>query len=260
MSEAKTGTVVTTQLIRGMVRDASARPAKSASVKLRCGDCIHYKGTPHPSMGKPCSTLSIVASAPAPDCYAANVAVFRTMTPGTIKQIHGLLAAFSPQQHRVFLGLLRNAASLDRKKLKFLQVVYFKTGDGSTLDQFYRGWAFALGPDDTVQIVGQNFLHSGRTACSAVIQRDSLITPKQFKKIKEALIERGALESLPPKVQAAVTRDDYEPPTLDTAQEFLDKHAKRTTLSTKKGKARKAAGGFKIRQRDFEDGEFDALD
>lgn len=211
--------------IRGVTRNASASPAKESSVKIRCGDCMHYNGTAHPSMGAPCSTLGIAAGASAPDCYTANVAVFRTITPATIQTIAGLVSSFTPQQSRVMMGLMRNASSLERRGFSFLQQVYFALGTGESLDSYYRGWVFAAGPDRTIQVVGQSFVHRGSTACSAVLSQDSLLTWKKFKAIRNRLIASGALEALPPRRKRELSADDYIPPTLDSQIEELERRA-----------------------------------
>ena len=215
--------------IKGVRRETSGESslARASNVKLRCGDCLHHKGTAHPSMGQSCATLGVGVGATAPNCYTPNVSIFREHSTATLQALFVTVASFSPQQQRVFMGLLRNASSLNRTGYSFMETVYFTTerrGEAS-LSDYYRGFVAAPGPADTLQIVGINFLNGTRTSCVAFLDKSSLISRKVFDKRKKALIAKGALESLPKRIQISVAKDDYQPPTLDTAEDFLARNA-----------------------------------
>ena len=71
------------------------------NVTLRCGDCLHYQGTYHPAMDKPCVQLGVRTSAIAPSCYTPNVALFRKIPGVNFKTLALTLTSFKPQQARV---------------------------------------------------------------------------------------------------------------------------------------------------------------
>lgn len=215
--------------------------AKESIVKLRCGDCLHYKGTAHPSMGEPCYNLDVGKSAVAPSCYTPNVGVFRDDGSLAVHSLLSAIACFTPQKQRVLMGMLRNAAALERTGYSFLQCVYFATNarGKTTLSDYYRGFVAAKGPGTTLQVVGINFLNSKNTACVAFLERDSLLTKAQFDRERKRLVKLGKLEHLPARVQKQLTKgEEYEPPTLDTAEDFLQRAA--TSSKKHRGEVRKA--------------------
>lgn len=219
--------------------DEKALPRES-NIKLKCGDCLHFKGTANPAVGPLCSTVGIRAGATAPACYTANVNVFRPLGVDTMRTVASLVATFSAQQQRVFMGLLRNAASLDKLNLSFMQTVYFTTG-GDCLENWYKGYALSAGPDrGTVMVLGSDALKANRTLCTALLMRATLVTShREFRKIKEALISKGKLNKLPPKLQKKYSDEEYDPPTLDTNQDALEALAQGPS---KKKKKKKPAG------------------
>ena len=202
--------------------------ARGSNVKLRCGDCLHYKGTAHPAIGKPCIQNGATAGATAPSCYTADLHVFRDFAPESFAIMISMVVGMTTQQQRVFMGLMRTASNLERSGLSFGQTVYFCTVKGDTLSDYYRGFVCSRGPNQTIMVVGLPYMKGARATCVALLDSASLLSKKKFLKAKNALINKGALSSLPPRKQAAVLKDSYEPPTLDTATEFLDQQALKT--------------------------------
>lgn len=205
-----------------------------SNVKLRCGDCMHFKGTSHPSYGALCSTLGTRASALAPKCYTANVSVFRPLGPDFIRGLAVSVASMDAQQQRVLMGLLRNASALEKIGLTFMQKVFFSMG-GDCLENWYTGFVLSPGPDrGTVLLVGQDYAKGNRTLCTALLMTSSLITShKKFNRIKDDLVARGQLRRLPPRLQPKAAKADYEPPTMETNPEALE------ALANKLGKRKK---------------------
>lgn len=219
------------------LKKATEKPsdlAAASNVKLRCGDCMHFKGTAHPSYGAVCSALGTRASALAPACYTANVSVFRPLGPDFVRGLAVTVASMDAQQQRVLMGLLRNAAALDKVGLTFMQKVYFSMG-GDCLENWYTGFVLAPGPDrGTVLLVGQDYAKGNRTLCTALLLVSSLVTShKKFTRIKDDLVARGQIKRLPPKLQPKVAKEDYEPPTMETNPEALE------ALANKLGKRKK---------------------
>lgn len=202
--------------------------AKASSVKLRCGDCLHYKGTVNPSMGELCFKLGVGKGAVAPSCYCPNVAVFRDESSTTLSVLCAMISTFTPQKQRILMGMLRNAAGLQRTGFSFMECVYFSTSSKTkvVLSDYYKGFVAAKGPGNTLQIVGINFIHQKSTACVAFLEKESLMTKAAFDKERKRLVAKGLIENLPVRVQKSLAKgEDYEPPTLDTAEDFLQRNA-----------------------------------
>lgn len=240
---------------RGVQRSDSDRALKQSVVRIQCGDCSHFRGCAHPSMGAPCHTLGVSESSPAPDCYAPNIAVFRSFPPDAIRTLAAMTAAMSPSQTRVFMGLLRNSASAEKRGFKLLQTVYFTTGQKETLSDFYKGWVFGVSGDGMVTLVGQQYLDSGRSALTAVLHKSSIFTKKQFSAMVAERIRRGLIENPMPDLSPKEAAIAYEPPTLDTAQEFLESKAEETLKGKPKAKRQKSEDGtlFSITQKAYEE-------
>lgn len=207
-----------------------AATARESNIKLRCGDCMHFKGTAHPIYGQPCAENGVRAGATAPSCYTPNMSLFRNISPEAVQTLATMVSGMTAQQQRITMGLFRSASSLERMNLKFLQTVYFSMG-GDCLQNYYRGYVFSAGPEkNTVIVVGQDYIKAHSTACVAQLLRESVITSKKkFNAIKNRLIEAGQLTRLPPKVQAQIIKDDYEPPTFETSPEQLEARANKSS-------------------------------
>lgn len=205
--------------------------AKGSNVRLRCGDCMHYKGTAHPALGgQSCVKLGVNRGAKAPACYTPNVSVFREASSDLLQSLFTHIASFTPQQQRILMGMLRNAASLNRTGFSFMETVYFSTAarGAAVLADYFRGFVAAKGPSDTLQIVGLSYLNGKNTSCVALLPKESLLTAIKFNRERKRLIAAGKLQGLTMKQRKLATSDDYEAPTLDTAAEFLERNAKVT--------------------------------
>lgn len=240
---------------KGSRPDTSAGDlARGSNVKLFCDDCLHYRGTAHPSYGKPCAELGINAKASAPPCYTANVGVFRDQNPDALNQFFGMLACLSPKQRRVLMGMIRNADGLRRTGFQFMSTVYFALGDKGrvSLSDYYRGWVTATGPMNTVQVVGHGYLTGKKNACTAMLDRSSLMTWEQFLKEKKQLIASGRLTGLTPRQQQQAPKDGYEPPTIDTAGDVLARRAQKVGKAIKDEVAKGQRNAFRVDQDEFE--------
>lgn len=202
---------------------------------LRCGDCSHHKGSPHPAFGKPCNALGVKVYAAAPACFAPNVGVFRKAGPTIFAQLTSILATFSPQQSRVLMGLLRSAGSLEKYGYSFLDKVYFRSGD-DYLDNYFSGYILGVGYQGTLAVVGGSFFTSIRNPVVAYLLPESFVRPEVFAKRKKRLIKEGKLYA-PRKPHKNVIKDgDYEPPTMETSPEALEQAARQVFKAKAKGK------------------------
>lgn len=246
--------------IKPSVLDDPNAIAKESNLKLRCGDCIHYTGSAHPSYGEPCQNLGIRTASVAPNCYTPNVSLLRDLGTDSFGVLAGMLGAATPQQTRIIAGLFRAAGTLERQKLHFLQAVYFHIGGTDpSLDNCYKGYVLGVGLDKQIQVIGGDYMRMSRAACVASLDRSSLMTFKQFKALKDKLIAKGKIKSLPPKVQIAILDDGYEPPTFETSPEALEAKANKTHKRRKadkeetpvKGKPKRSNTLFSIDSRNL---------
>lgn len=212
------------------------------NVILRCGDCLHFKGSIHPAHSLRCSEEGIRPAASAPSCFTPNAAVFRSLAPDTMTQLAALVTTFSPQQCRVLMGLLKGSASLERMGLHFMQKVYFCTGRDA-LENYYSGFVLCVGVDKNVSIVGRDYLRANHSSVLASLPTSSLITSrKRFDTIKARLISEGKVRAPNDRLKKAMLKEDYEPPTLDTNPEALEAKANKVSKRERGGEL------FKIRQ------------
>lgn len=193
---------------------------------LRCGDCLHFKGSPHPAYGAPCHSLGIKPYAAAPSCYTPNVMLFRTAGADTFAVLAALLARMSPQQSRILMGLLKSVGSLDKYGYTFLEKVYFKVGD-DYLDNYFSGRILGVGLNGTIAVVGENYFHTAKSPLVAYVFPDSLLSSEKFKKRKTQLEKQGLVYA-PRKPHRNKVEGDYEPPTMETSPELLEKMASKT--------------------------------
>lgn len=203
--------------------------AREGNIKIRCGDCIHYKGSPHPTFGEPCFELGVRPNSVAPDCYTPNVGLLRDLGPDAFTLLASFITSSTPQQVRIIAGLMRAASSVERLGFHFMQRVYFHIGGNTpTLDRVYSGHVLGIGLDKQVQVVGADYMRQSRGACVASLDKASLMNAVQFKKFKAKLIAAGQLKALDPKKAAAIAGDNYEPPTFETSPELLEAKANKT--------------------------------
>lgn len=201
------------------------KETSASNVKLKCGDCMFFAESRHPAKGQPCNQLGVQSFGTAPHCYTANIRVFRKIAPEAMAATAALVASFTAQQQRVMMGLLKNAASLERCGLSFMEKVYFAVGNQEYLDNWFAGYALGLDPDKNVMVAGSDYLQRGTAVTTAYMMRSSLMTKSKFITLKEKMISQGKLYEPRKPHKNTVVAIDYEPPTIETAQAFLDSAA-----------------------------------
>jgi hypothetical protein len=209
-------------------KDITLSPEAAAkdNTKLKCGDCLHFKGTSHPMYGEVCSNRGVKTFATAPNCYTPNVVVFRKAGPDTLRVLSGIISGFTPSQSRVLMGLLKGAGALEKRGLSFMQKVYHCFGE-DYLDNYVSGYVLGLGLEDTILVVGQDYLRNSSTMVVSHLMRSSLITQDEFKSKRKSLIESGKVYQ-PRRPHKNIKIDEkYEPPTLETSVDELEKAASR---------------------------------
>lgn len=230
--------------------DDSLLTETRSNAQLRCGDCQFFKGAAHASYGEPCSKLGVSSSKIAPNCWSPNLTVLRPIGRDTLQTLAGIVTSMSPQQSRIFMGLLRGAGSLDRIKLTFLQEVYFSLGQPDSLDVIYRGYVVARGPGDTVLLLASPSIGDRKCLTSAHVSRSSLMTRAKFVKMRAELSAQGRIYHVPKKPRHSIANADaYEPPTFDTSPEELEARAKKAMKKPRKQRAIEIQPEAKARKR-----------
>lgn len=195
------------------------------NVVLRCGDCMHLKGTKHPSFNERCAERGVKTGAVAPPCYTPNVTVFRRHSLDTFRILAAVIRSFSPQESRVLMGILHKSNRLEKFGFNFLDKVYFRLGD-EYLNNFYSGYVLAVGIERTLLIIGAKQLENKRPMI-AHLEADSVYSVDKFRRVKKRLVENGLLND-PETRRLKLPRTvdvDYEPPTIDSAQTLLQEKA-----------------------------------
>lgn len=195
--------------------------ASRSNISLRCGDCMHHKGTPHPAIGQRCNDRGVKPYAAAPNCYTANVTVFRKVAPETFGILASIVSHFSPQQSRILMGLLKSAGSLEKHGLNFLEKVYFRLGE-DYLDSYYSGYVLGSGLNNSLMIVGSSFLTAVKHPIIAHLEATSVMSTSGFAKKKKALLNQGKLYVPRKPHRNDVTAAGYVPPTIETSREVLE--------------------------------------
>lgn len=207
--------------------------AKGSSVLLKCGDCLHFKHSAHPSKPSICSLIGTKHFANAPTCFTANVQVFRTISKKTVEQLSTLVSNLTGTQSRVLLGLLSQQSKLERRGLRFLEEVYLCVGK-PYLSNYYKAYALNVGPDSNLMLVGDSYLQNQSSNIIFSVDPKSIVTSKDFAKIHKTLVESGKINE-PRKPVKLATGSQDEIPTIETSQEMLEKLAR---SSGKKKKVR----------------------
>lgn len=216
------------------------------NVVLRCGECMHLKGSPHPSIGVPCIANGVRPFATAPNCYTPDVHQLKSFSTESLQMLSTFVTLCKPSQARVLMGLLKNQAQLGRFDLSFLEKVYFALGRGEYLSEYFAGFALGVGPQNKILIVGSQYWGNARNAVVAQLDRKSVLQRDAFTAVVKRLQAQGKLA--PPRVNpppySSIEASKYEPPTIETAEELLESAAS----SNPRTKRKKELRGKKVLQ------------
>ena len=197
----------------------------SENIVLKCGDCLHFQGSPHPGIGQACELRGVRKFATAPNCFTANVHVFRKTSPHALSLLSSVVGSFSAGQAKVLMGLLKQQSALQRQGLSFLQKVYFSVGN-DFLENYYAGFVLGVGPRKELLIVGSQFHSNQKSSVVASLSKESVLDLQSFKKKRGELEAKGRLyENRRPHNPLPKDLLDYEPPTLETSEALLESQA-----------------------------------
>lgn len=216
--------------------------ATKFNVGLQCGDCSHFKGSPHPNFDAACSKRGVGLKAEAPLCYTPDVTAFRTVSKDVFPMIAALVGIMTPRQSRILMGLLKYAGTLERVGLSFLEVVYFSHNSlsDSYLEDYCKGYALSMTKSGQVVLVGSDYLGGSMASMIAYLDKSSVVREPVFLKRKEKLLNAGRVSRL--KMHKHVTADiEYEVPTIDSDP----------TISGTKSAKRKPPKALAYKEGDF---------
>lgn len=205
---------------------------KGSGVLIKCGDCLHFKHSAHPSKPSICSIIGTKHFANAPSCFTANVQVFRTVSKKAVDQLSVLVSNLTGTQSRVLIGLLAQQSKLERRGLRFLESVYICLGK-PYLSNYYKAYALNVEPGGNLLLVGDSYLQNQSSNIVFSVDPKSIITTKEFAKIHKTLVDSGKINE-PRKPVKLATGSTDEIPTIETSQEMLEK------LARSSGKRKKA--------------------
>lgn len=207
---------------------------QKVSLGINCSDCVHFEGTA--KFEKPCSQLGVDPRSRAPDCYNPDVFKLKALdNPELLKDLGNLIRNFKPKQIRILSFILaRQGGALAKQKLKFGQPVYFSLG-AEYLSHYFKGYVVSAS-DGFVYVVAK--LNKCKTNTSLTLERSSVLTKVEYKILEEKLVEENKLFMSPQEKKKwrvlplaeqldskgriphkEQFKDDYEPPTIDSAPE-----------------------------------------
>lgn len=211
-----------------------ARIASDNTV-LKCGECLHFKGSAHPSIGTPCSQRGVKPYGIAPNCYTPDVHQLKSVSIESFQALSTFVSTCKPSQAKILMGMLKNQAQLKRFELSFLEKVYFAVGTGEYLSSYFAGFALGVAPQNGILIVGLQYFSNTRSPVVATMDRRSVLTREEFEPIAKRLNKLGKLRPPRDRRPLHIPPDiaKYEPPTIETSQELLDSVASPATKKKK---------------------------
>ncbi len=225
---------------------------RKVSLGLNCSDCLHFAGPA--KFEKPCGEMGVDPRSRAPDCYNPDVFKLKdTENLELLQEIGQLFRKLKPKQARILSFVLsRQGGALAKQKLKFGQPVYFSLG-ADYLSHYFKGYVVSAS-DESVYVVSK--LNKCKTNTSLTLERSSVFVRSEYKEIESELLEKNRIFMSPeerkrhrvlpiaelldkkgrvPHVEQF--RDDYEPPTIDTAPvEWLHVYEADSQIKRKKKK------------------------
>jgi hypothetical protein len=186
---------------------------------FKCGDCLHFKQTPHRTLKTVCCEAGVRSFALAPNCY----------TPDYTKVIHNAdefvaISTFfhsrTPQQKKILMGMLRQQPK--GKKLRMGTRLYLNVGNRDYISNYLCGYVVGYTSGGDIVLAGAaSTKASGRVFFAYLKGDESLFTHSEWKAKMQALLAKGRIQD--PKaitkrdITADVKGNTYEVPTIDAA-------------------------------------------
>ena len=204
-----------------MLKKDGIKKQTNASLQeaMRCGECLHFKQTPHPSFEDVCSNMGVRAFGVAPKCFTPDYTKVITNTDEFLSMVT-FFNSKTPQQKRIMLGMLRQQPS--GRRLKMGTKMYLNVRGREYIDNYLCG--FVVGYTSAGQLVlsgSPDRTTRGRSFFAYLRSDDNLLTDAEWRKRFAELKAKGRITD--PKatggrdITAVVANDDYEVPTIDNA-------------------------------------------
>lgn len=213
---------------------------------FRCGECLHFKNTPHRTHKAVCSKEGVRNFAEAPRCYTPDY----TKVIGNIDEFTAIVTFFgskTPQQKKILLGMLRTASS--GRKLKLGLKVYFNTRNREYISNYLS--AFVVGYTSSGEIVlagSPDRNKRGQVFFAYLTSDSSLMSEKSWRAQYDIMLRKGRL--VDPKVKQlpgvteSIKEQTYEIPTIDKAPKNLERDVAKKTIKKKSMDLVDIYGGF----------------
>jgi hypothetical protein len=211
----------------------------SANEAFKCGDCLHFKQTPHRSNAQVCSKEGIRQFALAPKCYTPDYTKVITNTDEFVA-ISTFFSSRTPQQRKILMGMLRQQPQ--GKKLKLGTKMYLNLRARDYVSNYVSGYVVGYTSGGDIVLSGSPSEKTrGRVFFAYLRTEKSLITAKEWKTKYVDLVTRGRIQdpdvTFKRDITAKVEKDEYEVPTIDNAPKEkgkkVEKINKRTTPLTR---------------------------
>lgn len=186
---------------------------------FKCGECLHFKQTPHPAFDGVCSKLGVRTFAVAPSCYTPDYTKVIQNTDEFL-QLISIFQSKTSQQKRIMLGMLRQQPT--GKRLRMGTKLYLNTRGREYIQNYVCGYVVGYTSSGQLVLAGTPDSKTRGRVFFAYLRSDtSLITDAEWRKRFVELRAKGRIRD--PKagverdITASVSKDDYEVPTIDNA-------------------------------------------
>ena len=204
-----------------MIKKESNKTLTKASAveAFKCGDCLHFKQSPHRTNKEVCSKLGVRQFAIAPRCYTPDYTK-------VIKNSDELVAmtifwgSKTPQQRKIIMGMLRQEPK--GKKFRLGTKLYLKSSTRDYISNYLCGYVVGYTSGNEIVLAGSpDHKSRGRIFFTYLRSDSGLLTQKEwqikFKDLKAKNKIHDPVFSAKRDITAAVDNDQYEVPTIDQA-------------------------------------------
>ena len=197
----------------------------SLQESFKCGDCLHFKQTPHPSFDGICSGMGIRSFAIAPACFTPDYPKVIGNTDEFLSLV-SLLNSKTAQQKRILLGMLRQQPK--GKKLRMGTKMYLNTRGRGYINNYVCGYVVGYTSAGQLVLAGSpDRTTRGRAFFAYLKDDDALINESEWRKVFVRLRDAGRIvdprASGKRDITAVVESKDYEVPTIDTSPKTTTK-------------------------------------
>ena len=186
---------------------------------FKCGDCLHFKQTPHRSNKEVCSKEGVRSFAIAPTCYTPDYTKVITNTDEFVA-ISTFFSSRTPQQKKILMGMLRQQPV--GKRLRMGTRMYLNLRNREYISNYVCAYVVGYTSGGDIVLSGSPDAKSRGRSFFAYLRSDtSLLSAKEWKVKYDALRLKGRLQDPTAKgvkdITDTVKENAYEVPTIDSA-------------------------------------------